>query len=56
VEDADDGGIGGENAQPNRSDYGDEEYDGHNERIHGQPTLAKGCYRMHRSKIGAVGD
>ena len=51
VQDADDGGVSGENAEPNRGDYGDEENDRHNERIHGNQPLTKGCYQMHSPEI-----
>jgi hypothetical protein len=51
VQNADDSGVSGENAEPNRGDYGGEENHGHNERIHGYQPLTKRCYQMHGPKI-----
>jgi hypothetical protein len=39
VQDADDGGVGGENAEAYGCDDGGEEEDGHYERDHDRPTL-----------------
>ena len=39
VQDADDGGVSGENAQANGCDDGGEEEDGHYERDHDRPAL-----------------
>jgi hypothetical protein len=43
-EDAEDRDIRGENSQTNRGDYGKAEKDGHEQRNHGQPTLATGLF------------
>jgi hypothetical protein len=39
LQDADDGSIGGENAESNRSDYGSEEKYGHKKRDHNRSNL-----------------
>jgi len=51
VQDANYGSIGGDNAESNRGNDGSEENHGHNQRIHGNQPLTKGCYQMHGPRI-----
>jgi len=43
VQDGDDGGVRGENAEPNRDYDCEEDDDGHEKRDHDQPTLKRIC-------------
>jgi hypothetical protein len=51
VKDADDGSIRGDNAKTNGCDHGSEQNEGHNQRIHGNQPLTKGCYQMRGPKF-----
>jgi hypothetical protein len=51
VKDADDGSISGEYTETNRCDHGSEQNEGHNQRIHGNQPLTKGCYQMRGTEI-----
>jgi len=52
IQDADDGGIGGQDSEANGCDHGEKYKDGHKERNHDRPTFI--CYLCILPKLASV--